>query len=229
MMKNFIVLVASMLMTLSALAQNNYLFPSEGKTLVYKAEVSSTAQPAANQTMYSTVKVDKITSDSVLVSTDTYSDEDLTTKVASQSIRYTIKDGFYISHMDEIMKDNLKQFTNVKVVGGETESKYPMDPKVGDVIDKLAMDIQGDMMGNAYTINYSVNVSSFEQADNVETEMGEYDCLLLRQNSVVAVMGQENKSMASTYYSIGVGVVKVETSMNGGMVKLSSELIRIID
>jgi len=228
-MKNFFVLVASMLMTFSAFAQNNYLFPSEGKTLVYKAEVTSSAQPAANQTMYSTVKVDKITADSVFVSINTYSDEELTSKIVEQSVTYTIIDGFYLYHLDEVMKANLKQFTNVKVIGGETESKYPIDPKVGDNIEKLAMDIQGDMMGNSYTINYVVSASTFEQADNISTEIGDYDCLLLKQNSVVTVMGQENKTISSTYYAIGVGVVKVETSMNGGTMNINSELIQILD
>ncbi|MCI1779285.1 MAG: hypothetical protein LKI53_04930 [Bacteroidales bacterium] len=223
-MKKFLTILAMVFISLQAFAQNNYLFPAKGKTLVYKVSVTS---PEGNKTTYSTTSVSSKNADSVIVVSKGFSDEQLSNQVSEQKIKYSVENGLYVTYIADAIKNNLSQMTNMKISGDKGRTVYPVSLKAGEKIPGTSIEIIGDMMGQSVTLNVDSKGFVFVDESGVKVPYGSYDCIKGVQEVETSIMGMNQKTINTMYYVPGIGVVKQTSDIMSGQVTMVSELIDV--
>ncbi len=107
--------------------------------------------------------------------------------------------------MASIFKGIFKNKFKVKIEGGK--SVLPANMKVGD---KLA-DINYSVRVMGMKLRASVTDRYVDRVETITTPAGEFDCIVLKESRKQKGMTMNQETFTETWYSKGVGVVRVDT------------------
>ena len=214
-MKKMFFMAFAVLLTSVAFCQEYSVLPNGGKTLTYQMKAET---PMGDQTMEIKQFVKEREGDKIVVVTEVMGN--------SMEVPFTLAGEFIELKLQDQMASTLNQLGSFEVLEESGVIAYPVKLKVGEKLNGAEMKIKTVMQGMELNMDINMNNRNIaDQMQSVTVPAGTYDCYVLNETTNVAVMGQVQESVITTWYAPGIGMVKQTT--NAGMVKTTTELSKI--
>lgn len=104
-----------------------------------------------------------------------------------------------------VLRTMLPSGTRIKSSGGE--SALPSDMAPGDVLP----DVHASVKALGLTMKITVTERVVLRYETISTPAGTFDCVVIRERKVEKGMGRNRHTIADTWYSRGIGMVRHDT------------------
>lgn len=225
-MKKTLLILALMLISGVAMAQDNWFIPAQGKTNRYKTTATAMGN---SQTLYSNLYISASDAESVTVTTDIFASADATTPAQNAYVKYNVKDDAYTLDFADALSSTLGTMENVDVTESSGEMIYPKNPENGKTYGTATLKFAANMMGTEINVEAQIKDRAVTAAETIEVPAGKFECLKFEETTEVTMMGQVIQTKTTSWISRGVGVVKQITDSMNGMVSTTMELSSIED
>lgn len=222
-MKRTLILMALMLISAAAVAQDNWFFPPQGKVNCYATTVKSMS---GSQTMYSKIR-SAADNNAITVTSEVFTSADAAAPAQTSSVKYNITDDAYVIDFKDALSSIMGSMQDVDMTESSGEMIYPKNPENGKNYGTATMKFAASMMGTDINIEAQVKDRAVTAAETVEVPAGKFDCLKFEETVEVELMGQPVKTKTTSWISRGVGVVKQTTDSMNGMVTVTMELTSV--
>lgn len=134
---------------------------------------------------------------------------------------------FYIDMENYLNQEQMAGFEGMEIEVDSKDLPFPSKLKPGDQLDDGS--ITAVISNNGFkimTINIVITDRKVESEENVSTEAGSFDCLLISQ-TVNSKMGIKVTASSKEWYCPGTGMIRSEVYSKNGKLMSTSELIAI--
>lgn len=121
-----------------------------------------------------------------------------------------------------VFRTLLPQKSKISSTGGE--SALPLDMAPGDTLP----DVYASVKALGMTMKITVTQRRVLRYETITTAAGTFDCLVVRERKVEKGMGRNRHTVADTWYSKGVGMVRHDTHDKNMVLQTSELLTRIL-
>lgn len=97
--------------------------------------------------------------------------------------------------------------SGAKITSSGGESALPSDMAPGDVLP----DVHASVKALGLTMKVTVTERKVLRVETISTPAGTFDCMVVRERKVEKGMGRNRHTIADTWYSRGVGMVRHDT------------------
>lgn len=216
-MKKLVFTLALCLFAGAAFAQ--VMFPQEGKVMEYSMKVKS---PMGDQDLTAKQYLKSKTATEAVVVTDAMGQ--------NMETVYTLADNQVTLSLKNLLASSMGAAAgSLEVVEGTGLLVYPFELEVGKEYEPITAKIKGNMQGMELSMDLSMENRKAEAKESVTVPAGTFECVKLVEELVIKVMGQEQITETTSWYAIGVGLVKQTTNALNGMVANTMELTKISD
>lgn len=215
-MKKMFLTLALCIFAGAIFAQENSIFPKEGKVMEYTADAKS---PMGDQKMEIKQYIKAKDGDKVTV----------TTEMAGNKIdiTYTIVGDKVTASFQDMMSSALSQLGKFELLESTGDFYYPLNLEANKEFPGVKMKIKANVQGMDLTFDITMDNRRAEGEESVTVPAGTFKCIKVVEENVVQVMGQDQLSEITTWYAPGVGLVKQYTNSMNGMVTNTMELTKI--
>lgn len=204
------------------LSAQTYFFPQEGKTNIYKMTAEGAmgtnsmiiAQSIANQ------EADKIT-----LKTESLK-EDGTEAMPTISLTFTKTENGFNIPLNEIYRSQLNMINNIEVLESAGDFSWPDKLNIGDKLQKAYTKIKGNVQGMDIEAEITIDGREVLGEESIQVPAGKFNCIKVKENVIVDMMGQQITVDSTMWYAEGVGMIK-QTNDIMGMTTTTMELKEI--
>ena len=222
-MKRALILMALMLVSAAASAQDNWFFPAQGKVNCYTTTITSMS---GSQTMYSKIR-SAAADNGITVTSEVFASPDAAAPIQTSSVKYDITDDAYVIDFSDALSSIMGSMQDVEITESSGEMIYPKNPENGQSYGTATMEFSANMMGTDINISAQIKDLAVTAAETVEVPAGKFECLKFEETIEVELMGQPVRTKTTSWISRGVGVVKQTTDSMNGMVTVTMELTSV--
>lgn len=215
-------LLLTLLLTFFAVAlyaQTNLFYPTPGKVAEYTVKISS---PMGDQQMIS-IQQSQITDGILEVKNEIKENAD-SPAIQSVNIKYQDKGDYYLADLREVLQSTLASLGDFTMEMLSGELRFPKTMKVGDTYPDVKAKVSANVQGMALSMDMLMSGRSVQVKETIEVPAGKFECFRFVEKTTITVMGQEQVSEMTSWFSPGVGLVKQKGSAQNGMINSDTEL-----
>ncbi|MFA7116440.1 MAG: hypothetical protein WC140_04315 [Bacteroidales bacterium] len=132
----------------------------------------------------------------------------LTAVISHKSVNDNYSAGVYIdtgSSMAAIMQAYTSDY--IKFTSKGEKSLLPSDMQVGDSL----VPIYTEVYAMGLTMKISINDRIVLRRERIHTEIGDFNCMVVREHKIEKGMGRNRKTIGYTWYARGYGMIRHDT------------------
>lgn len=203
----------------SLCAQDYYFFPAPGKEALYSVKVES---PMGSQEAF-TIQRTSLNGKTVEVVSDVKMSLDAA-PVHTVTVKYQDAGDYYVAEVKDALASMLGSLGDFSLELLSGELRYPKQMKVGTTFPDVKATIKANVQGMALELDLLITDRKIDAKEAVEVPAGKFECYRFTEKMVMSVMGQEQETQTTYWIAPEVGLVKQQTSVQGGMMNTSVEL-----
>lgn len=215
-----ILFTLSLVLCVSGLsAQNCYFFPAPGKEALYSIKAVT---PMGSQEAFSVVRARQTDKTAEVVT-----DVKMTLEAApvqTVTVKYQDMGDYYVADVKESLSSLLASLGDFSLDLTSGELRYPKKMVVGATQPDVKGLVKANVQGMAIEMELLITDRTVGAKETVEVPAGKFECFRFTEKMVMSVMGQEQDTQTTYWIAPEVGLIKQQTSVQGGMMNTSLEL-----